>query len=33
MIKAKIKLGVLEYANSIFAYCYLRVTGKKLAHD
>ncbi len=32
LIKEKIKLGVLEYSNDIFAYCYLRVTGKKLSH-
>jgi hypothetical protein len=32
LIKAKIKVGVLEYSYSIFTFCYLRVTGKKLAH-
>ena len=31
LIKAKIKVGVLEYAYSIFTFCYLRVTGKKLS--
>jgi hypothetical protein len=30
LIKEKIKLGVMEYANDIFAFCYLRVTGRKL---
>lgn len=32
LIKAKIKVGVLEYSYSIFTFCYLRVTGKKLSH-
>lgn len=32
LIKEKIKLGVMEYVNEIFAYCYLRVTGKKLLY-
>jgi hypothetical protein len=32
LIKEKIKLGMMEYTNDIFAYCYLRVTGRKLAH-
>lgn len=31
LIKEKIKLGVLEYASEIFAFCYLRVTGKRLS--
>jgi hypothetical protein len=33
LIKEKIKLGVMEYTHGIFAYCYLRVTGKKLSHE
>lgn len=32
LIKEKIKLGVLEYSNDIFAFCYLRVTGRALPH-
>ncbi|MFZ6026571.1 MAG: hypothetical protein ACOYYS_02545 [Chloroflexota bacterium] len=33
LIKEKIKLGVMEYTNDIFGYCYLRVTGRRLDHD
>jgi hypothetical protein len=32
LIKEKIKLGVMEYTNDIFAFCYQRVTGRKLAN-
>lgn len=30
LVKEQIKMGVLEYASEIFAFCYLRVTGKKM---
>lgn len=30
VIKEKIKHGVLKYSGEIFAFCYQRVTGKKL---
>jgi hypothetical protein len=30
LVKEQIKMGVLEYAYEIFAFCYLRVTGKKM---
>jgi hypothetical protein len=33
LIQEKIKLGMLEYVNGIFAFCYLRVTGRKLDHE
>jgi hypothetical protein len=32
LIKTQIKLGVYEYTNDIFAFCYLRVTGRKLSN-
>lgn len=33
MIKEKIKMGAIEYSASIFAFCYLKVTGRALPHD
>lgn len=30
MIKEKIKKGAIEYSASIFAFCYLKVTGRQL---
>lgn len=32
LVKEKIKLGVMEYTNDIFGYCYLRVTGRQFNH-
>jgi hypothetical protein len=33
LVKEQIKLGVMQYTNDIFAFCYLRVTGRKLANE
>jgi hypothetical protein len=33
MIKEKIKMGTIEYSGSIFAFCYLKVTGRSLPND
>ncbi|MBN2147370.1 MAG: hypothetical protein JW726_08275 [Anaerolineales bacterium] len=33
LVKEKIKLGVMQYVNEIYAYCYLRVTGRKLTDE
>jgi len=33
LVKEKIKLGVMQYTNDIFAFCYLRVTGRKLTSE
>ena len=33
LVKEQIKLGVIEYTYDTFAFCYLRVTGRKLTHE
>jgi hypothetical protein len=33
LVKEQIKLGVMEFTNDIFAFCYLQVTGRKLTHE
>jgi hypothetical protein len=33
LLKEQIKKGVLKYSGEIFAFCYYRVTGKKLQDD
>jgi len=33
LVKEKIKLGVMQYTNDIFVFCYLRVTGRKLTSE
>ena len=33
LVKEQIKLGVLEYSLGVWAHCYYRVTGRKVADD
>jgi hypothetical protein len=33
LIKEQIKLGVLEYSLGVWAHCYYRVMGRKVADD
>jgi len=33
LVKEQIKIGVMEYSKNTFAYCYLLVTGRKLADE